>query len=68
MNLQAQTVVTGSGLCRIDATGLINGGFVQRNVETISQLREAATQPAGTTRRQLLQLATRERHVASWFK
>jgi predicted phage terminase large subunit-like protein len=26
-------------LCRISATGLTNGGFVQRNVETISQLR-----------------------------
>jgi hypothetical protein len=28
-------------LCRISATGLINGGFVQRNVDTISRLRGA---------------------------
>jgi hypothetical protein len=30
---------TGSGLCLIGVAGLINGGFVQRNVETISRLR-----------------------------
>ena len=41
-------------MCRISAAGLINGGFVQRNVETISRLRgrdpaSRNTSPAATS-------------------
>jgi hypothetical protein len=60
-------------LCRINAAGLINGGFVQRNVETISQSRgrdpdlaSRNTSPAATSigysrtpRRKLLRVTIR---------
>jgi hypothetical protein len=59
------TLQSGSALCRISATGLINGGFVQRNVETISRLkgRDPASRNGPSTATSIGYSRTRRREL-----